>query len=541
VIIFLCVGFPIWVLFSWYYELTPDGIKKTEHINPEESITKKTGNQLSNLILFGLGLVILLLAYNIFKISSSESAKRSEITSSTIENNKSIAVLAFADMSPEKDQEYFSDGISEEILNLLAKIPDLKVISRTSSFSYKGKEENIQQIGEELHVSHILEGSIRKSGNTFRITTQLIDVKDGTHLWSETYEREMSDIFKIQDEIAGKVAQQLKITLLGVISSTTVNPEAYTLFLQAKQLAQLRNVEAHISAEELIKKSIAIDSAYAPAWALYSTIVYTGYATLGIRSMENGLLKGKPLSQRAIELDPEYAMAFSSLADYNLTEWDFNSSLRNSKNALEIAPENSEIMRKSAIILTYMGRLEDAIVLIKKSINQDPLNYISYYNLGLYYLWNGHNEEAQHTMENYLKLQPNSSFGKGYMGELLMRQGDFKNALSFIEKDSDPFWKLYRKNKIVYAMGDHKQADALLKELISEYGNDSWPNIASIYAFRNEKDAAFKWLDLALKNRDATTLEILNYPEMENLWGDPRWNAYINKLGLPKDHGFHID
>jgi len=146
VIIFHCVGFPIWVLFSWYYELTPDGIKKTEHINPEESITKKTGNQLSNLILFGLGLVILLLAYNIFKISSSESAKRSEITSSTIENNKSIAVLAFADMSPEKDQEYFSDGISEEILNLLAKIPDLKVISRTSSFSYKGKEENIQQI-----------------------------------------------------------------------------------------------------------------------------------------------------------------------------------------------------------------------------------------------------------------------------------------------------------------------------------------------------------------------------------------------------------
>lgn len=219
----------------------------TKNVVPEHSITNKTSNRLNYVIIGSLVIAIALLTYSIASqkqvVSESNLESISEGASESLISNeivtavataKSIAVLAFADMSPEKDQEYFSDGISEEILNLLAKVPDLKVISRTSSFSLKGKGLDIKEIGKKLHVNHVLEGSIRKSGNTFRITAQLINVTTGAHIWSETYDRNMEDIFKIQDEIATKVTQQLRVSLLGIpLTSTTANTEAYKLYLQA--------------------------------------------------------------------------------------------------------------------------------------------------------------------------------------------------------------------------------------------------------------------------------------------------------------------
>lgn len=271
-IIVIIAGFPCWLIFSWVYEITPEGIKKTVAVDSEASVAPQTSNRLSQIIIAALGVAIVLLAYNIVnqKQSVSQPLATDELSAAdTID--KSIAVLAFADMSPQKDQAYFSDGISEEILNLLAKIPDLKVISRTSSFSFKGKGLDIKKIGEELHVGHVLEGSIRKSGNTFRITAQLIDVNTGAHNWSETYDREMEDIFKIQDEIAAKVTEQLKVSILGTqLTSTPVNTDAYVLFLQATELYSQYSPESNTNAIQLIKKSIAIDSTYAPSWAILS-------------------------------------------------------------------------------------------------------------------------------------------------------------------------------------------------------------------------------------------------------------------------------
>jgi len=258
----LSVGFPLWIVFSWTYEITPEGLRKTKSVHPEDSIARKTSNRLNYIILIGLVVVVGFFVGN--TIYSTETAETQEAVVESAPE-KSIAVLAFTDMSPEKDQEYFSDGISEEILNLLTKISDLKVISRTSSFSYKGKNINIKQIGKELNVSHILEGSIRKSGNTFRITAQLIDVATEAHIWSETYDRKIEDIFKVQDEIATRVTQQLKLSLTDTaLISSPADTDAYNLYLQARQEDLLSTAENTINAIQLAKESVAIDSTYAP-------------------------------------------------------------------------------------------------------------------------------------------------------------------------------------------------------------------------------------------------------------------------------------
>jgi tetratricopeptide (TPR) repeat protein len=258
-------------------------------------------------------------------------------------------------------------------------------------------------------------------------------------------------------------------------------------------------------------------------------------------SLEEGITTGKQAALKAIDLDPQYAFAYAALSNFNVAEWDFENSERNIKKSLQLAPENSEIIRRAAGKLIDLGKKAEAIELTKKAIDLDPLNYISYFNLSLFYLWNKQINEAEENLQKYLLMFPDAGFAHNFRGQILLAKGDYANALIEVEKGDEPFWNLNRKSMVVYAMGNKTDADALLKQLIDRHGNYAWPNIASVYAFRGEKDNAFKWLELAYDHKDASLLEILNYPEMESLWGDPRWNKYINKLGLPKDHGFHRD
>ena len=542
ILILLIIGFPFWLIFSWVYEITPEGIKRTVSVKPEESIAPETSNRLNKLIIGGLTIAILLLVYTMYKGPEANLSEIEELTEIPIENDKSIAVLAFADMSPEKDQEYFSDGISEEILNLLAKIPDLKVVSRTSSFSYKGKEQNIKKIGEELQVGHVLEGSIRKSGNTFRITTQLIKVSNGLHVWSETYDRDITDIFKIQDEIASKVTQQLKVTLLGdILTTKTANTDAYNLFLQAKQLREQNSSESSKNALKLIKESIAIDSTYAPAWALLSDVIYDATFRHAIISFDQGILEGKQAAKQSVSLDPNYVNGYVNLSAFESFSWNFEVENELLEKAMLLDPHNPEVIKAKSNSALNFGKKDLAIELLLKTMELDPLNTLHYFNLGLYYWTNKNYTKAEASLNKYLLLSPNSGFGNNMMGQIQISMGRPEKAITYIEKDTDPFWNSYRKTMAIYGMGKTKEADILLKQFVTDWGHDSWPNIAHVYAYRGEKDNAFKWLELAYDNKDASLLEILNYPEMENLWGDPRWNKFINKLGLPKDHGFHRD
>jgi len=534
-LIILIIGFPMWIVFAYVFEWTPKGFKKTNDIPNDTSISKATGKRLNRLIIVGLSLqVLFLVADRFFNFTGAMKPN--------IGREKSIAVLAFDDMSPNQDQGYFSDGISEEILNLLTKIPDLKVISRISSFSLKGKDITAQEIGKKLNVAHILEGSIRKSGNTFRITAQLINTTDGTHVWSETYDREMSDIFKIEDEIAGKVTQQLKASLLSDMISTHVDPAAYDLYLQAKQVARQMNEEAAKSSEILIRQSIAIDSSYAPAWDRLSTIIYDQiYRYANLSMTQDNITMGMNAAKRAIALDPNYALGYTSLAYFERSNWNFTAANAHINKAMAMAPENSDVIRAAAANAGKFGKLEEALQLLLKTVELDPLNYYNQFNLGLYYLLLKDYPNAEKSLQTFLLHYPNAAVNHSMMAMVYLAQGEKAKALQEIEKEPEPFWKLYRKCMVVYTLGNRQEADTLLKEFVDAYGWDSWPNIASVYAFRGERDEAFKWLDKAYENRDGSTLEILSYPEMEHLWGDPRWNAFLDKLGLPKVHGFHRD
>src|SRR6478735_3528705 len=260
------IGFPFWIAFAWFYEFTPEGLKRESQIDPADSITAHTSKKLDRWIIGVLAAAVVLLLTNTF-VWHKGAGLNADADSVPIAEH-SIAVLPFVNMSDEKSNEYFSDGISEELLNLLAKIPQLQVTARTSSFAFKGKEIGITEVARQLHVAHVLEGSVRKSGNAVRITAQLINAATDTHLWSETYDRKLDDIFAIQDEIAADVVKQLKVTLLGAApKARTTDPEAYALYLQAVQLGRQNTEEGFKQSDEVFRKALAIDPRYAPAWA----------------------------------------------------------------------------------------------------------------------------------------------------------------------------------------------------------------------------------------------------------------------------------
>lgn len=531
----LILGFPFWLIFSWEYEFTPEGLKKTKNVDPAESITPQTSNRLNKIIIGALGIAIVLLLLNSFGITSSNAENPIEkkgIVKGT--DDKSIAVLAFADMSQSKDQEYFSDGISEEILNLLAKIPDLKVISRTSSFSFKDKDATVAEIGKALNVSHILEGSVRKSGNTLRITAQLINVENGVHLWSETYDKEMEDIFKIQDEIATAVSRELQATLLGnSIASKTVNPDAYDLYLRAKY--EDRTAEGNSRAEGLLKQSIAIDSTYVPAWTLLS-LMQLGAANFGTRSILEAHKLATRSAKKAIAVAPNDAWGYLRLAEIQFQKWEFEKAVSNAKKAMQLEPGNIKIK----LFLAYINfaSVEEKITLQKKLIALDPLMYRNYFKLGLCLYWDGRLEEAEAALRTYELHFPNSASLNYCISRVLLAQGKKEEALKEVEKEPGALWRLYGKNFVFYALGRHKEADSLLAEMkegVAKY--DAAANIAVVYAFRGDVEHAFLFLHKALEEKSPTLLTAVYYPAFKILYKDPRWNELINKMGLPKGHG----
>jgi TolB-like protein len=527
----LALAFPVWIIFAWVYEFTPEGIKKTIDVEPEASIVTKTSSRLNKLIISALTLAIIVLLVDRFTRDSAQVVEYGD---------NSIAVMAFADMSPQQDHEYFSDGISEELLNLLAKIPELKVISRTSSFSYKGKNTTATEIGDELKVSHILEGSIRKSGNTVRVTAQLINTSDGTHEWSHTYDRELDSIFKIQDEIAAEVSKELEISLLGSsIKSQIVDPEAYNLYLQANHLINQNTNDAYLKAETIIKESIAIDSSYSPAWRLLAGIYNTGTYNFSIREPAEGIPLGLAAAKKAIELDPESGRSYVALASLQELNWDFEESSKNMNKALELIPNDGVIMGTAAL-MTF-GDLEETVDLINKALEIDPLVYANYFNLGHAYYRLGHLEEAEEAFKSFELYYPNWQIFHYMMAKIRLAQGRNDEALVEIEQEKHEFFSLYGRNFILHAMGREAEADVLFKEFLEKYSEKEPANVADLYAFRGAYDQSFKWLNKAFEVKDPVLIEALTYPSFKPMYSDARWGNFINKLGLPKDHGYPLN
>jgi TolB-like protein/Flp pilus assembly protein TadD len=445
---------------------------------------------------------------------------------------KSIAVLPFVNMSTDADQGFFADGLAEELLNLLAKIPELHVTSRTSAFSYKGKEIKLAQVARELNVAHVLEGSVRKSGSRLRITAQLIDARTDTHLWSETYDRSLDDIFAVQDEIAAAVVRQLQVSLLGTAPKTkAVNPKAYALYLQARQVGHQGTADGLAQAVLLYQQALDIDAGLAAAWCGLAEC-YMTQSDFGQRSNEEGYRLAREAAQKAIAIDPNSAAGYALLGiNLAATSDDLAAAAASFEHALALEPANTDIMTVAMKFERGLGRYEQVIALGEYVVAHDPLNALAHATLGGAYNRAGRYDEGKASMETSLRLAPGRTLAHYSIAMTLLQQGDPQAALTAIQAEPGAPWKLDGLAIIYHALGRKAESDAALDELIKRFEKESAWNIAYVYAMRGEADRAFEWLDKAILYRDPGLSLTAVQPTFVNLRSDPRWLPFLRKIG----------
>jgi TolB-like protein/Tfp pilus assembly protein PilF len=446
--------------------------------------------------------------------------------------DNSIAVLPFVNMSEDKANESFSDGISEELLNLLAKIPQLQVTARTSSFSFKGKGVAIPEIARTLHVAHVLEGSVRKAGDSVRITAQLIKAGTDTHLWSETYDRKMDDIFKIQDEIAGEVVKELKVKLLGAAPKVrTTDPKAYALYLQARELGRQNTPETFAKSDALFRQVLEIDPRYAPAWERLASNFFNK-ASIGLMSNQEGFARAREAEQKALAIDAEYAPAHAGLGYIAMYgDNDPAGAARHFQRAIALDPTDLDVLRRAAIFLENLGRPEKALTLDEAVVRRDPVNLSALFNLGEDQRRAGRYDAAIASFRTLLSLSPNRGTAHAQLGMALMQKGDATAALAEIEQEKNEIWRMIGLPMAYCALGRKLDADAALNALIAKYEKDWSYNIAYVCAFCSDADKAFEWLDKAVAYQDPGLGDILTENLFDKIHSDPRWLPFLRKLG----------
>jgi TolB-like protein/cytochrome c-type biogenesis protein CcmH/NrfG len=449
----------------------------------------------------------------------------------------SIAVLPFVDMSAGKDQQYFADGLAEELLNALAQIPELRVAARTSSFQFKGKNEDLQTIGQKLNVATILEGSVRKEGLHVRITAELVKVADGFTLWSETYDRELDDIFAVQDDIARSVSSALKVRLLGQDGTPRParggNPEAYNFYLQGKYLADRRTREDLETAVSYYERALRLEPGYASAWVGLAD-AHSIQADVGAIPIDEGYRKAREEVQKALALDPNLPEAYATLGWIRVSyDWDWSGGDATYKRALELEPGNATVVRRAGALAGTLGRFDEAIRLDRRAIELDPLSVAARNNLGLHELYAGRLDEAEAAFRKALELNPDYPSAHMFIGRVDLRRSHPAVALQEMERETDPFWHRCGLALAYYALGRKQEADAALQEFIEKNKEDGAFQIAEVFAFRGETDEAFKWLERAYTQRDAGLSELKDNPMFKKLASDPRYAAFLKKMRLP--------
>ena len=456
---------------------------------------------------------------------------RRPVKSGAVVADKSIAVLPFVNMSEDKANEYFSDGISEELLNLLSKVPQLQVAARTSSFSFKGKQIEILEIARKLHVANVLEGSVRKSGDQVRITAQLVRADEGYHLWSETYDRKLDDIFKIQDEIAGEVVKQLKVTLLGAVPTVRkTDPRAYTLYLQAVQLGRQKTSEAFAQSDALYRQVLEIDPRYAPAWDGLARNFHNK-ANAGLLPSSEGFARAREANERALAINPNYAPAHAGLGGTAAINNDFVNAAKHFERALALDPTDLTVLANTGMFLSTLGRLQEALALDEALVRRDPVNVITFNNLGADQRCAGQFDAAIESYRSALSLSPGRGSAHYSIGVAMLLKGDASAALAEIEQEKIQVYRLIGLPMAYHALGRKTESDAALASLIAKFEKDAPYNIACVYAFRGEADKAFEWLDKAVQYQDPGLSQIVAENLFENIHSDPRWLPFLRKLG----------
>jgi TolB-like protein/Tfp pilus assembly protein PilF len=449
-------------------------------------------------------------------------------------NDESIAVLPFTDMSEKKDQEYFSDGLSEELIDMLSKVPGLRVPARTSSFYFKDKSADIPTIAKRLAVAHVLEGSVRKSGNNIRITAQLIRADSGFHLWSETYDRQLNDIFKVQDEIAGAVVDQLKLALLsgaGAPAATT-SLEAYNFYLQARYFTGRDNPEDLDKAVALYERAIDIDPNYALAYAWLATChvrrVANGADTDGV-----GYAKTRAAAQKAIALDPNLPEGYLALASAAMQyDFDWASAAAMLRKAQALDAENPLALQIAGHLTQATGSLTEAEDYFRRSADRDPLNLLMrrYYAKALYY--EGRLPEAAAALRRIIELNPNFPAAHYELGRTLLAQGDPQAALLAMQAEPSASWKSFGLPLAYRALRRNADAKSSLDALIAHSAGSEF-QVAEAYAFFGEPDQALRWLELARTRHDPGVLWVRRDPMFRILVNDPRYKQFLLEMRLP--------
>ena len=532
VIVVLAIGFVPALIIAWVFELTPSGLKRDADVSPEQSIAPQTARRMDRMII-----VILVLALGYFAVDKFVLAPKREAVSApaAATSAKSIAVLPFIDNSQAHDQEYFSDGLSEELLNLLAQLPQLRVISRTSSFSFKGKEIDAAGIAKTLNVDHLLEGSVRKSGNTLRVTATLIRTSDSSQLWSQTYDRELTDVFKVQDEIAASVVAALKVKLLPdqhlVNPYRSDNTEAYNEYLLGKEFYNRQTPDDLQRSQTRFLRAIELDPGYGAAYAALAGVDYFLADMAGDPASKQQALA---VAEQAVAKAPQLAEAYAARGTTRLSFFrDWGGARSDYENALQLNPASSRAQLGYYRLMMALGRHADAVAAGRKATVNDPLALEAWTSLGRALYAQGDHAAAHQALARALEIAPNSIYAGFAYGMNELMQGKPQQALEAFRKSNS----VYRPAGIAmaeYSLGHARESQQALDGAIETEGTSGAYQIAQAYAWRGETDKAFEWLDIAFKYNDGGLTFLKSDPLLARLAHDPRYAALLKNMGLPE-------
>lgn len=445
----------------------------------------------------------------------------------------SIAVRPFVSMSDDFENTYFADGLSQDLLNLLVGVPAFRVVGRTSSFSFKDKDVDAAQIGEELGISYVLEGSVRMTSDHIRVTARLIEAKSGLHLWSATFDREPGDVFAVQDEIATAVVKALRIELLDDMPTPhATDPEVYALYLQGLYFENQKGIEGYRKSAEALTAALDIDPEYAPAWVALSR-VWTYQVRAGVLPRERGRTLAMTAARNALDRDPKMASAWSSLAYLkSYYDWDWDGAVAALDRALELEPNNAQVLGVAASLAGRLGRMASATELHERALAQDPLNLTALSAMGQDYLRNGRPDDAIRVFSRLVTLSPGHYSGRINLGRAYLLKGDIEQARKEIDNSRSESLKTYEKIQIYLALEDYEEVQALVRAYLEKHSRVDIVRTAALFASLGDNDSAFEWLEMAYERRDPRLTWILVNVDLGNLSNDARYPVFLEKIGL---------
>ena len=545
VIVVLAICFVPALLFAWIFELTPEGIRTDADVDPAESTAPRTARRMNRTILVVLGLALAWFGIDRYVASARDdtaapSAPAGAVADPSVApDGMSIAVLPFVDMSQAGDQAYFSDGLSEELLNQLAQIPQLRVTARTSSFSFKDKQVDIATIAEALDVAHVLEGSVRKAGNRLRVTAQLIRTSDSTHLWSQTYDRTLADVFALQDEISGEIVAALRVELLPdqQIGNTqrTSNPEAYEAFLRGMEANRRVGEAASRRAVAAFEHAVALDPGYANAFAALALAynVAADYAGSPERRAAQ-FREAIGTAEQAIALAPDLAAGYVARGTLrNLMAWDWQGAASDFERALALGPNDPATLSAYSHVVFFSGRHDEAIAMLRKASALDPLSPGTWFLFGVSLVHDGQLAEARKVLQRASDLSPDANWPEFYLGFLDLEDGNTDGAMAHFQRAPDPY-RLTGTAMLEHTRGNAGASQVALDALRERYALGFAYQVAQVHAWRGEPDEAFAWLERAYDVRDYGLTRLRDDPILGRLRDDPRFAAMVERIGFPE-------